>query len=188
MAPYLTAAEVRDRARSLPSDITDAEIESLVSEFEEIAERYRGVAFTPRSYTETISAPGSTVILTRYPLRSVTSFTVDGDAGTVADLTVDAQLGTIYGGGWASATPLVVVYSYGLDEPPAVLLRACTEYVAAVARADRSGQSRDVISQSFDGGFTRYSTPSWGDGRPTGFLEVDRLLNSLPDYRVPGIA
>lgn len=185
---YLTAAEVRDRVRHLPSDITDDEINSLVAEFEEIAEEYRGVAFTPRSHTETVYRPSSSVILTRYPLRSVTSFTVDGDAGTVADLTLDTNLSTIYGGGWFTATPVVVTYSHGLDAPPEVLLRACAEYVRAVAMADRSGQGRDVIAQSFDGGITRYSSPSWSDGRPTGFLEVDRLLNSLPDYRIGGVA
>lgn len=70
--------------------------------------------------------------------------------------------------------------------PPTLVMRACAEYVSAVLRADRSGTSRDVIAQSFDGGVTRYSTPNWGAGRPTGFLEVDRLLNSMPDYRLPG--
>ena len=40
-----------------------------------------------------------------------------------------------------------------------------------------------VIGQSFEGTYTRFSTPDWNAGRPTGYLEVDRLLNSLPDYR-----
>lgn len=73
-------------------------------------------------------------------------------------------------------------------EPPARLKRAAAEYVTAVLQSERSGQSRDVISQVGDGTTLRYSTPDWSLARPTGWLEVDRLLNSLPDYRLPGIA
>jgi hypothetical protein len=87
----------------------------------------------------------------------------------------------------AETDAVSVTYSHGIDTP-AVAVRACAEYVRAVALAERSGTSRDVIAQSFDGGFTRYSTPDWSRGRPTGFLEVDRLLDTLPDYRVPGVA
>lgn len=72
--------------------------------------------------------------------------------------------------------------------PPEVLKRACAEYVAAVVTSSRSGTSREVIAQTIDGSWTRYSTPDWSAGRPTGWTEPDRLLNSLPDYRIPGIA
>lgn len=72
--------------------------------------------------------------------------------------------------------------------PPETILDACAEYVVSVVRNRSVGTSRDVIAQSFDGGVTRYSTPDWRAGRPTGYLEVDRLLNSMPDYRIPGIA
>lgn len=70
---------------------------------------------------------------------------------------------------------------------PETLKRACAVYVEAVANATRSGTSRDVIAQSMDGSWTRFSTPDWSAGRPSGWTEVDRLLNSLPDYRIPGI-
>lgn len=72
--------------------------------------------------------------------------------------------------------------------PPEVILRACAEYVLCVVTSQASGTSRDVIAQSMDGSWTRYSTPDWAAGRPTGWTEVDRLLNSMPDYRVPGVA
>lgn len=68
-----------------------------------------------------------------------------------------------------------------------VLRSACTEYVAAVLTSRRSGTSRDVVAQSIDGSWTRYSTPDMAAGRPTGWTEVDRLLNTLADYRLPGI-
>lgn len=188
-SPYLTAAQVRARRSQLldAATYTDAEIEDLVSEFEEIAERFRGVAFTPRAHTETFTYPAQKVILSRQPVRSVTSFTVNGVAGTVANLTTDLAVGAVWDGGWYGSETLSITYSYGLDAPPAVALRACAEYVRATAVADRSGTGRDVIAQTFDGGFTRYSTPDFTNGRPTGFLEVDRLLSSLPDYRLTGI-
>lgn len=67
---------------------------------------------------------------------------------------------------------------------PEEFLRGCREYVRSCALADQSTVPRDVISQSFgDGGYTRYSTPDWAAGRPTGYLEVDRILNGLPDRR-----
>jgi len=188
-APYLTPAQVRARRTQLsdPLVYTDAEIAGMVAEFEEIAERFRGVAFTPRSHTETFTYPASLVVLARQPVRSITSFTVNAVTGTLGDVTLDAHTGRVGGGGWYGSKTLVVAYSHGLDAPPAVALRACAEYVRASATTDRSGTSRDVIAQTFDGGITRFSSPDFSKGRPTGFLEVDRLLGSLPDYRLTGV-
>jgi hypothetical protein len=135
--PYLTPEQVRAKIRrQVPSDVTNDEIAELVTEFEEIAEQYRGVAFTDRT---------------------------EGDEDPP----------------W----PGVV-----FETPPQVAKKACVEYVWLSVQAARSGTSRDVIAQTVEGNFTRYGTPSWPDGRPTGWNEVDRLLNSLPDYRVPGVA
>lgn len=131
--PYLTPAQVRERRPDQLDQALDDVIAQQVTAFEELAEAYRGVAFTDRGQDAT-SYPG-------------------------------------------------LVYA----SPPETILDACAEYVVSVLRGRSSGTSRDVIAQTFDGGMTRYSTPDWGAGRPTGYLEVDRLLNSLPDYRVPGI-
>lgn len=187
---YLTAAQVRSRVPALQNHTaySDDELDRLVSEFEPIAERFRGVAFTPRTRTQVFTYPKPVVLLGSQPLRSVTSFTVNGTSGTVADLTVDVATGKIADGGWIGAKTLSVTYSHGLDAPDPVVLRACAEYCRAVAFSDRSGQGRDVISQSFDGGVTRYSTPDFTRGRPTGFLEVDRLLSSVRDYRSTAVA
>ena len=73
---------------------------------------------------------------------------------------------------------------HGATSTPAALLDACTEYVLCVARNRASGVSRNTLSEATDAGTTRYSTPDWSAGRPTGWLEVDRLLNTLPDYRI----
>jgi len=188
---YLTPAEVRTRipALSNTTTYTNLELTNLVSEFEYIAERYLLTAFQTRTATaEQTVRPNKFVQLANRPVVSVSAFTVDGVSGTVADLTVEKATGLIYGAAWYGSDVLNVTYTYGIATPPEPLLRACAEYCRAVAFADRSGQSRDVIAQSFDGSMTRYSTPDWNRGRPTGYLEVDRLLNSLADYVAPGVA
>lgn len=80
----------------------------------------------------------------------------------------------------ASATWLTLT----IGDLPYTLIRACREYVRSCALQTKSNMPRDVIGQSFEGTYTRYSTPDKAAGRPTGWLEVDRLLNSLPDYRI----
>jgi hypothetical protein len=184
---YMTAAELRQRVTALQSDakFPDDVLTDLVAEFQEIAERYRGVAYQPTTTTETIytSRAVDAVALHHLPIRSVTSVTVDGTTLDASSFEVDALAGGIVVT-VAFNVPVVVEYIHGLDEPPATLLRACREYVRACALSDRSSVGRDVLVLADGaGGTTRYSTPDWDAGRPTGYLEVDRLLNSLDDYR-----
>jgi hypothetical protein len=188
--PYLTAAQVRSRIPQLASttNYPTSELESLVTEFEEIAERYLGVAFLPRTVTdEKFVQPNNEIKLEHPRIRSVSAFSIDGVAGSLTDLKTDNEVGLISGPTWYGANVVLVTYTHGFTTPPEILLRACAEYCRAVAFADRSGQSRDVIAQSFDGSMTRYSTPSWQSKRPTGFLEIDRLLNSAVTYAPPGV-
>lgn len=191
---YLTAAQVRVRVPGLANTTTfaSAELDRLVLEFTEIAEEYLGVAYEPRTVTaEEVVTPNYIVKLANSKIRAVTAATVDGAALTATELTetiIDKLIGSVSSSRWPGSDLATFTYSHGFDAPTEVLLRACSEYVRSVAFADRSGQSRDVIAQSLDGSFTRYSTPSYSQGRPTGFLEVDRLLNSLPAFRPHGIA
>ncbi len=84
----------------------------------------------------------------------------------------------------ATATGTGIVFT--LADP--LLVDACRQYVRATALASRSGVPRDVISQNIEGITTRFSTPDKHARRPTGYLDVDRLLNSLPNYRHPAVA
>lgn len=188
--PYLTPAQVRDRQPRVADlgDASDAEITRLVSEFEVIAEEFCGIGYTTRAVTDEFTRPGFLVVLRTPPVVSITSFTVDGTAGTVADIVLDKLTGEIINGGWQGSDVLSVTYQAGVATVTEPLLRACAEYVRCCLSSDRSGQSRDVIAQSFDGGITRYSTPDWAKGRPTGWLEVDRLLVSVGKRRAPGLA
>jgi hypothetical protein len=199
----MTAADLRAAVPALENTgrYSDDQLDGYVAEFEGLAESYRGVAFTPRSAVETCTVcSGTSRILLNWPkVRSITSVVVDGNTveastyrATEAGVLVSSS-GFVAGGAFPEAQA-VVSYDHGFDAPTAsvmpgsVLLRACREYVRVVALADRSSVPRDIISTSADGLSTRYSTPDWGAGRPTGYIEIDRLLNTLPDYRTPAIA
>lgn len=182
MAPYLTADQVRDRVPSLrdSDQVPDTTIEDLVAEFAEIVARYRGATFAPTVHTEQVHPADGVLIVAHYPLTGIA--TIDGDTPT--DSVRWDSSGAITGGCWPN--PVEVVYTAG-TATPALLLRVCCEYVRVVVEQELSGTSRDVIAQTIDGTVTRYSTPNWEQGRPTGWSEIDRALNTLPDYRLPGV-
>lgn len=195
----LTPAEIRSAIPALADDqeFSDSTLAALVAEFTEIAQNYRGVAYQPTTSTETFTPMtygATTMELSRAKITGLTSVVIDGTTADASTYNVLewGELGRSLSFrssaiGYVGAS-VVVTYTHGYVTPPTTLLRACKQYVRAVALTDRSNVSRDVIAQSFEGMTTRYSTPDWNAGRPTGYLEVDRLLNSLPDYRMPGIA
>lgn len=202
-SPYLTAAQIRAAVPTLSDQgkYPDAVLQDLVAEFEQVAEEYRGVAFTPRTAVETQTiCSGATSIVLNWPrVRSVASLAVDST--TVSSSTyrvteagvLQSSTGFIVGGAFPEAQA-VITYDHGYDVPTStvapgsVLLRACREYVRSCAVAGASNVPRDIIATSADGLTTRYSTPDKKAGRPTGYIEVDRLLNTLPDYRIPVFA
>jgi hypothetical protein len=121
-------------------------------------------------------------------VRSVASVVLDG---TTVDSTsyhvtdaglLESRIGFVTLGLFPTATA-VVTYDHGYDSPPQRILHACREYVRICAAADRSSAPRDIIATSADGMTTRYSTPDKKAGRPTGYIEIDRLLNAMPDER-----
>jgi len=192
--PYVTPADVRALFPSLDADsFPDPLLADYEAEFEDIAERYRGVAFTTRTSTQTFPIePGAQlndVTLEKPQVQSITSIQLDG--ADVTQYRLDAERGAVMGlllyGVWPGSV-LTVVYQHGLTTTPPAIARAAKLYVRNAAKADASGTSRNVLSQATaDGGTTRYATPDWDAGRPTGWLDVDQLLNSVRDYRI-GIA
>lgn len=200
-ARYATIAD----CRAVPKLANRAEfpayrLTQAITEFEDVADRYRGVAFVRRVSVDRYRLTWSKdyVPFDRAEVRAIRRLEgpqgVLTPAGVLWDgagyLTVNAALAgvpypTVIGSDW----DLKAVWEHGLDYGvPETLRRACVEYVRSVVLPEQSGLTRDVIATSSDGFVTRYSTPSWGDGRPTGWIEVDRLLNQLPDYRTPAIA
>lgn len=185
---YLTASSAKDRDIRL-ADFDDDAVTAQIAAFKEIAEPYRGVAFESTTATA-VRVPGRSgckLLTPNVKIIALTAASLDGTALTSderADVTIWADEGILERtAGW-SATEVSLTYTHGYASPPAAVLDACTEYVLCVLRARASGVSRNTLSEATDAGTTRYSTPDWSAGRPTGWLEVDRLLNTLPDYRI----
>lgn len=184
--PYMDADGARNRSRTLSSDTekyTDEMIENAIEEFENTAERYRGVAYITRSTSETVQIVGGQFQL-RPKLQTLTSVTVEGVAQNSTTWELDTETGRVW---WLNSNyrnPFAtVVYTHGYTTTPEPILAACVQFVRCTLLADQSTIERDVISVSADGIVSRYSTPNWAQGRPTGWDTVDRRLNSMPDYR-----
>lgn len=193
--PYLTEEQVREARPNLAS-IDSARITGAVRSFELVVEDYYQRACTPRTRT----APGcywrwAWLRLPDVGVTEVTAATVDGvsQGDLPLALVTPDRLGDLVSvpGSWTlpvTTTAPVLTYIHGdPDGPNELLLDACAEYVEAVSIARNSGVSRNVLSQAADGGTTRYSTPNKAEGRPTGWLEVDRLINSA-GQPISGIA
>lgn len=182
--PYLTADEVRSRisAKSFQdSTYSDTQIEGCVSEFEDVAERYRGVAYTSRSASETIEIVGSSIRL-RPQIQAIHSISVDG--ATQSGYQSDLATGQVW---WLVSSPRTpyadVSYTHGFSDAPPAVLRACALFVRNSLIADDSTVSRDTVSITADGVTSRFYSADWAKGRPTGMNDVDRILNNLVDYR-----
>lgn len=186
--PYLTPAQVRAGVGATLSDdgrYPDEAIVDAIAEFEEIAEQYRGCAFTPRERVYTVRTqcrPGNLVVLPDMFVTEITAATRDGDEFDVEDLTLND--GTVV---LTQSGPWVLTYTYGYETPPQLILAACREYVKASLLRSKSGISPETIAQSADGATFSTYTPDPSAGRPTGYRDVDRRLNMLPDLRLPGV-
>jgi len=208
--PYLVPDDIRAKAWVSKLTLSESDLAAYIAEFEAVCEDYRGVAFTTRTVaSETVFIAGTyyafgdayssgyygtgritrqSIILQHCKVQELTSMTINGITQDVNSVTLDSPTGMVYNPlGFAPESTIVVAYTHGFPTPPPQCLRACQQYVRAVALSDNSNVSRDVISTAVDGRSERYSTADKSAGRPTGYLEVDRLLNSLPDFRTVGV-
>jgi hypothetical protein len=197
---YATIADLRAvPVLANPGEFPASRLADAITEFEDLADRYRGVAYVPRVRVAPFRLEWcrEAVLFNRAEVRDIRKVAdadgVDLDvAGWYwggADLMIDPHAAglayTVHGSGYA----ITVAFEHGYDlGVPDGLRRACIEFVRATVLKEQSGNPRDVIATAADGFVTRYSTPDWSAGRPTGYLEVDRRLNELPDRRLPGIA
>ncbi len=162
---------------------TPARLVQLRDQFEDLAERWTGRAWVPRFATETLWHPASP--LTRRDARALLSV-VDADDTTLATtgwtitawgVVLDADLRSI---GFHGQWPLTIGYTHGQARPPESLTAACRDYVRSKALETGNRIGKDTLSYADpQGGTTRYSTPDWNAGRPTGLLDVDTALNGI---------
>lgn len=181
---YVTVAQARARISGL-DDFSDATITAAIAEFEDIAERYCGRTFTSRSVTETVGVRPlpSTVVLKHAEVTALSAISHKGNsvATTNVDWTPGGVVRNIPWPTWDGAA--TITYTYGASSTPDAIKRACIDYVARTLRSEDSGTGPDVSRTGFaDGGFTQFIQPDWSNGKPTGWRDVDRVLNS---YRQP---
>jgi hypothetical protein len=187
----LTAAQARARVSRGGSPIDSSEfddtwVDEVIAEHDATFTRYRGEIPDSATETETVRpvVGVSDRLLLRYPKpTAITSVTVDGTTLSSTGYYLENGMLVRKSASWVANTVVVVVYPHGFGSP-AALKRACALYVEKTAMMDRGGSSRDVRAS---GEFTSFVQPDWSAGRPTGWADVDRIWNSFPDLRMPGI-
>lgn len=191
---YLTVPEIRAQRSDLASGskYSDDLLAGLVAEFEQLAERYRGVAYATRTTVEAVTPrPHQPVVLSNPMVQEVTAISSPSGPVSLDGLILDAAAGVIThlpaGCPWS---PLAVTYTHGLAETPASVKRACLLFVwrEASAQANPNTGNSYLATNAELGVVERQSTADWDADRPTGWLDVDRILNGLEDYRTPVVA
>jgi hypothetical protein len=186
----LTAAQVRSRISrggvALDANQFDDDwVDEAVADFESLVLKYRGEVATTATVTETVRTVGvADRLVLRWPVvTSVTSVTVSGTAVSSSLYYVEHGMVVRTTGSFYEDTPATVVYVHGFGSPVAAK-KGCALYVEKLAALERGGSTRDMSAQ---GDFTSYIQPDWAKKRPTGWVDVDRYLNQLADYRIPGV-
>lgn len=186
---FLTIPEIRNY-----EDLADSEtyptqmLADMRDELEDYLEEICNVSFVRRHAIDRLDGTSCREIqlTNRFPLALI-SVTINGTA--VADLTkftlYESGKLDYYGGVFSAPTStprnVVVEYEYGDESPPPKLKRECLKAVRREALAEKSGLSPDVIANTFEGQTLRYSTPNIAEGRPTGILSLDPVLNQYTE-------
>lgn len=193
---YLTAAQVRARiTNGSPALDTgrfpDTWIDEQVEVFEAKLEHHTGFAYVSRSRVVTMSVRSYTtrLFLPDPLVTAITSITVDGTAIVRDTSQPSLDIGIVrYAYGFRPETTIVATYTCGYSATPTVVKVACARFVERTASLDRSGSTRDISRQGFDGGSTSYVMPDPDNGRLTGFDEVDSLVRTLDHFTHPRVA
>lgn len=187
--PYYTAADLREATVLDRMDrFSDSLLEDLVAEYEELVERECGVAFTTREATVVVPVGHHSSHRLDLPgyvkVTAVSAISIDGYDFTDADLAAV----TLWGDEGALERPwawcgiqAIIDIEHGETTPPPAVLRGCREFVRAKATKGAGNAPRDAGGPAGVDG-TTYPTAST---KPTGLREVDRIIATLPHYRIP---
>lgn len=185
MGDYATAQEVRDHpAFDGVGDVTDPRIDEVLTAVERRIEHERatGVAWVPRSDTDTIPGSGTnTVQLRRHRCRILTSVTIDGE--TVSDLSgwklFPSGLLKRPSGVFPRDAVVEVVYEHGYDEPPtdlrnAAIRVACTHL--AQTGHPRFGPRTETVDFGDGPTISFADQPDVSRGRIFGMPDEDAII------------
>lgn len=109
-------------------------------------ERALGFSLVPRTVTEQVTTRGGYLRLRHYA-RDMTTVTVDGEALTLADLTLDLD-GVVTGYGWPERDPVTVSYTHGLATVPPGAKRAALALAVDYLRAQDGTGTIDPRAES----------------------------------------
>lgn len=197
---YLEVYDVRQmQGVSSPGEFPTWRVLKAITEFEDLADDYRGIAHVRRVVVDRVNVePGRTSLaFHRVLVHSVALYDSASVALPAASwflngrgyVELDSAAAGITTSPPGAGYDVKVVWEHGQDSGvPEVLNRAGRLHVRSTLLLEQSGLSRDVVATADQGFVTRMSTPDIERGRPTGFLEVDRLLNQIRDRRGEGIA
>lgn len=198
--PYLDVATLRAQRDELTEvNFSDDLLAGLVAEFESTVERYRGIAYRERTRTirprlEYVRG----VLVMRLRNIEVTEIAAITSSGAPVADPAAAEIIPDRLGDLVVYAPLItaprptVTYVHGHEEPTPGLLRACELYVLREALAWRNpadGDSYVTATQDIAGTqfVQRKLTADPNAGRPTGWIDVDKLMNAEPDRRPMGL-
>ena len=176
---YFTVEELQASQTGI-ADKTEDQIEEARALAEQALEDACGVAFVPRTATETVDGSGAGVLLLKWArVREVTALTVDGAAET--DLTgVLPHVAGVYTTNAFSYghSNITITYEHGYDSPPLRIRRAAMRlakhYLVDTPRDDRMVRLTDQ-----EGGQAVYSVP--GGKTPFGIPEVDSAVQNYSE-------
>lgn len=190
MGDYATAQEVRDHpAFEGVGSPTDDRIDAVMTAVERRieGERATGVAWVPRTDTDTVPGSGTnTVQLRRHRCRSLTSVTIDGEA--ISDLSgwklfpsgrLKRPTGVFPRGAIVEVT-----YEHGHDAPPLDLknaaIRVACSHIAQIGNP-RVGPRTDTIDFGDGPTISFAEQPDVSRGRVFGMPDEDATIAGLAE-------
>lgn len=131
---------------NITSPTTDAQLALFLEVATDLAERYTGRPWTPRSVTQVADGGKSAILLHGTPVQSIDAVVENGTALAVGTWTVDASAGILYRGGptstgvWACGYQNVsVTYTAGPASAPATVRHAILELARHLWDTQRGG-------------------------------------------------
>jgi hypothetical protein len=176
---YVAIADLRAmNGLTSPTAFPQELLEEKRQWFEDLAERFCGVAFVPRFEHEFLDGQGSAELWLKRALpRRILTCKVDGavQTGLTAwDLYESGRIVRDAGFFAAGRRNVEVTYEHGADEPDVEVRQVAMQAIRARLLTDQSGIPDRMTSYVTEMGTVIRSAPI----RPTGILEVDAVLQA----------